>query len=71
MKKLVVTLSYTPNEQELARLKEQLFRTFGEAEIEYHTDEEMLGGIIVFDGENVYDGSIRGRLKRASQALKK
>ena len=71
MKKLVVTTSYLLTDEEKDELKQKLVSTFGEAEIEYHADEDILGGIIVFDGNSVYDGSVRGKLKRASQLLKK
>ena len=71
MKKLVVTTSFILNDEEKEALKEQLFATFGSSEIEYHADEAIIGGIIVFDGDAVYDGSVRGKLKRFEQALKK
>ncbi len=29
---------------------------------QYLIDETILGGIIVFDGENVYDGSVKTKL---------
>lgn len=70
MKKLVVTTAYLLSDEEKENLKKQLFDTFGEASVEYHADEDIVGGIIVFDGNTVYDGSIKGKLKRAKDALK-
>lgn len=71
MKKLVVTTAYALSDEENEKLHKQLLDTFGEATVECHVDEDIIGGIIVFDGNTVYDGSIRGKLKRASDALKK
>lgn len=71
MKRLVVTTSYALTDKEKEELKVRLFSTFGSSEVEFHVDEAILGGIIVFDGNAVYDGSIRGKLKRAADALKK
>lgn len=71
MNRLVVTTSYELSDREKENLKVKLFSTFGEREVEFHVDEALLGGIIVFDGNAVYDGSVRGKLKRAADALKK
>lgn len=71
MKKLVVTLPYQYNVEEEQALKERLISCFGDREIEYHVDEEIIGGIIVFDGETVYDGTIRSKLRRVEALIKR
>ncbi|MGN6592467.1 MAG: F0F1 ATP synthase subunit delta [Terriglobales bacterium] len=35
----------------------------------YATDPELVGGFVAQVGDQVYDGSIRGRLERLRQAL--
>ena len=71
MKKLVVTTSYFLSDSEKLSLKDKLSATFDFSDVEFLVDESILGGIVVFDGNTVYDGSIKGKLKRASEALKK
>lgn len=71
MKKLVVTASKQFSEEEKSAIEQKLFKAFGESVVEYHVDEELLGGIIVYDGENVYDGSLRHKLQKISDLLKK
>ena len=71
MKKLVVTTSIEFSEEEKGSLKTKLFEVFGPSEVVFGVDEELLGGIIVFDGDSVYDASIKGKLARIGEALKK
>lgn len=71
MKKLVVTASKQFSEEEKTAIEQKLFKAFGEGIVEYHVDEELLGGIIVYDGESVYDGSLRHKLQKISDLLKK
>ncbi len=71
MKKLVVTLAYQYSPEEEQALREKLIACFGEREIEYHVDEEIIGGIIVFDGDTVYDGTIRSKLRSVESLLKR
>lgn len=71
MKKLVVTLPYQYSAEEEQTLRGKLIACFGEREIEYHVDEEIIGGIIVFDGDTVYDGTIRSKLRSVESLLKR
>lgn len=57
--------------EEKLDLEKKLLQTFGSSEIEYHVDEELLGGVIVFDGATVYDGSLKTKLETISNVLKK
>ena len=36
---------------------------YGQYTVKYHLDESLLGGIVIFDGDTVYDGSIKSKLK--------
>lgn len=71
MKKLVVTTAIKFEGKDKVELEEKLTKVFGLSEIEYHVDEELLGGVIVFDGSSVYDGSLKTKLERISNVLKK
>ncbi len=71
MKKLVVTTAIKFDDNEKAEFENRLTAVFGPSEAEYHVDEELLGGVIIFDGSTVYDGSIKNKLERISKVLKK
>lgn len=71
MKKLVVTTAIRFEGKDKEELETKLTKVFGASEIEYHVDEELLGGVIVFDGSSVYDGSLKTKLERISNVLKK
>lgn len=71
MKKLVVTTAIKFEGEEKRELERKLTATFGSSEIEYHVDEELLGGVVVFDGTTVYDGSLKTKLDSISNVLKK
>lgn len=41
-----------------------LTQRYGEHASVYHVDAALIGGIVIFDGEKVYDGSIKGKLNQ-------
>lgn len=52
------------------QLKASLKRRFKrEIELETSVDPELLGGVVVDTGDEVIDGSARGRLERLAHAL--
>ena len=42
-----------------------------QSELQFHVDENLIGGIVAQIGSTVYDGSIRGRLDRIREELMK
>jgi len=58
------------DESQTARLKEALARRF-ECEIELNNeiDTSVIGGAVVYAGDQVIDGSLRGRLQKLSNSL--
>lgn len=60
---------------ELSEAERQALRArFGElmrkqAEVEFHLDEQLIGGIVAQVGSTVFDGSLRGRLERIREQL--
>jgi len=42
-----------------------------EIDISFLVNDEIIGGMIVFDGEKLYDGSIRHRLEKIKSKIKK
>jgi F-type H+-transporting ATPase subunit delta len=40
-----------------------LDKRYGTYTVTYHIDESLLGGIVIFDGEQVFDGSVKSKLK--------
>jgi len=60
---------------ELSETEYELLRArFGEltrkqVELEFHTDQKLLGGLVAQIGSTVYDGSLRGHLERIREQL--
>lgn len=58
------------SEAERAALEKELEKHLGrKLRTRFHTDPELVGGFRAQVGDQVYDGSIRGRLARLRQAL--
>lgn len=59
-------------ESQAARLREALARRFNcEIEIDSEIDPGVLAGAVVYAGDQVIDGSLRGRLQKLNAALNK
>jgi len=58
------------NEEQAARLRESLSRRLEcEIELDNEIDEDVIGGAVVYAGDQVIDGSLRGRLEKLSASL--
>jgi F-type H+-transporting ATPase subunit delta len=56
--------------EQSARMREALARRFScEIELENEIDEAVIGGAVVYAGDEVIDGSLRGRLQQLSSSL--
>lgn len=67
----VKVVSAIPLEESQAnRLREALARRFDcEIELENEIDADVIGGAVVYAGDQVIDGSLRGRLQKLSNSL--
>ena len=58
------------DEEQSNRMREALARRFDcEIELENEIDEAVIGGAVVYAGDEVIDGSLRGRLQQLSSSL--
>jgi F-type H+-transporting ATPase subunit delta len=58
------------DENQSTRLREALARRFDrEIELENEVDAAVIGGAVVYAGDQVIDGSLRGRLQKLSNSL--
>jgi F-type H+-transporting ATPase subunit delta len=58
------------DEDQAGRMKEALARRFDcEIELKNEIDSEVIGGAVVYAGDQVIDGSLRGRLQKLSNSL--
>ena len=58
------------DEDQAARLKAALASRFEcEIELDNEIDAEVIGGAVVYAGDQVIDGSLRGRLNKLSNSL--
>jgi len=67
----VKVVSVVPlDERQASRLREALSRRFEcEIELDNEIDENIIGGAVVYAGDQVIDGSLRGKLNRLSNTL--
>lgn len=65
-----VTTAIPIDERQKATIANRLGQRVGKAvTVETHVDPSILGGVIAQIGDNVIDGSVRGRLERLRRAL--
>jgi F-type H+-transporting ATPase subunit delta len=58
------------DEEQSSRMRDALARRFDcEIELENEIDEAVIGGAVVYAGDEVIDGSLRGRLQQLSSSL--
>ncbi len=65
-----VSSAMAMNDDEAAALKERLkIRYAREVDLEIKVDESLIGGAVIRAGDQVIDGSVRGRLEKLSRQL--
>lgn len=69
MTKLTITTSVALSNQEKAALEQRFVKKYGEFTTDYYVDDEIIAGIIIFDGDKVYDGSIRTQLDKMREKI--
>ncbi len=70
MRNITVTTAKEITEKDLKKITQYLDKKYGEYSVNYVVEDELVGGIIIFDGEKIYDGSIRGQLTSVMNKLK-
>ena len=62
---VTTAMPLTPRTQ--SALENWLKARYGEYTVRYHLDASIVGGVVIFDGEQVFDGSIKSKLKGLRQ----
>lgn len=62
MTKLTVTTAKPLSEKQRVFAEKNFAEKYGDFTVEYLVDDALVGGMIVFDGDTVYDGSVSGHL---------
>ena len=70
MTKLTVTTAAPLSEERKTELEKEFVTKYGEIKVNYVVDDASIGGIIIFDGNEVFDGSVSGRLSSLEKAVK-
>ena len=64
-KKYIVTTAKPLDEAKQEEIRRKFARTTGEdVAVTFLVNDELLGGMTIFDGERLYDGSIAYRLEK-------
>lgn len=71
MKRKITVVTARPISGHVRERVNEIFRRKfpGGTETEYCVDEELIGGIRIFDGEKLYEGSLQGRLEAVEEEL--
>jgi F0F1-type ATP synthase delta subunit len=64
MRKLTITTSIELSPEKKADIENKLRGKYGKIQAIYRIDEAIVGGIIIFDGEIAYDGSLKNQLAK-------
>jgi F-type H+-transporting ATPase subunit delta len=71
MIRLTVTSAFPLDDAQTEKLEKYFSKKYGGVrKTKYIVDDALIGGITVFDGEKIYDGSVAGRLSRLVETLK-
>ena len=70
MRSITVTTAKEITEKDLKKITQYLDKKYGDYSVKYVVEDELVGGIIIFDGEKIYDGSIRGQLTKIMNKTK-
>ncbi|MBO5525219.1 MAG: F0F1 ATP synthase subunit delta [Clostridia bacterium] len=69
-RKLTVTTARPLTEAEQKRVVDVFSAKYDEPiEPDYIIDDSLIGGIMIFDGKTVYDGSIKSKIERIKEKL--
>lgn len=70
MTDVTVTSRSPLSDERKSAIERELKNKYGEYTVKYVVDDALIGGLIVFDGEKVYNGSVSGRLEALRRAVK-
>lgn len=70
MKKLTVTTAKPLSDKQRAFAEKSFAEKYGDFTVEYLVDDALVGGIVVFDGDTVYDGSVSKQLGTILERIK-
>ena len=63
---VTTAMPLSPNAQ--SAVENWLTKRYGEYTVCYHLDASLIGGVVIFDGEQLFDGSIKSKLKELRQS---
>ncbi len=69
MTNLTITTSVALSSAEKNMIEKHMSTKYGSFTTSYHIDDAIIGGIIIFDGDKVYDGSIRTQLNSIKETI--
>ncbi|HQC55317.1 MAG TPA: F0F1 ATP synthase subunit delta [Clostridia bacterium] len=64
MAKLTITTSKELSSKKKSEIEARLQKKYGDFEAIYRIDKSIVGGIIIFDGQIAYDGSLKTQLTK-------
>lgn len=69
MTNLTLTTAIELSEAQKVEIEKKLVKKYGKFSVLYRVNAALIGGIIIFDGDMVYDGSISTQLEKIKEKL--
>lgn len=63
-RRIHITVAMPLSDAAAKMVEEYLTDRYGEHTTEWRQDNTLLGGIVIFDGDKVFDGSLKSKLNR-------
>lgn len=71
MTNLTITTSEELADIQKSEIEKAMTKKYGMIKANYRVDDALIGGIVIFDGDTVYDGSIRTQLNNLKEKISK
>ena len=70
MTKLTVTTATALSEKRKAELEKEFAAKYKTFTVDYVVNDAIIGGMVLFDGEKIYDGSVSRQLDKILEGVK-
>lgn len=69
-KKITVTSARPLSEKQMKKVEEVFSQKYSEpVDFDYLVDDSLIGGLMVFDGNTVFDGTVKTKLQEVKERL--
>lgn len=70
MTKITITSGTELTNKDMKNIESYLKEKYADFVVNYVVENSLIGGIVIFDGEKIYDASLQGQLNRLVEDIK-